>query len=75
MKFFLLRYDRRHRRLLELTPFDDADAALRARFDREADVLPDVEVVVLGAEDEAALHRTHARYFGAEGLGALVDAK
>lgn len=67
MPYFLLVYDQHAGRLLQLTRYetDDRDRALSARFAREV-VERDrshIEVVLLGAESEEALRRTHARYF------------
>jgi hypothetical protein len=71
MKQFLLVFDRLEARLLSCRSYDERAAALRARFAAErmhADN-PNVEVVVLGAESDEALKRTHARYFiGTESL-------
>lgn len=68
MTYFLLVFDRGHRRLVgEVEEFSDADEAIRARFRREALASgrnEDLEVVVLGAADRAALENTHSRYFG-----------
>jgi hypothetical protein len=67
MRFFLLAYDRRLGRLLDLKEFGEHQRAqaLAERFRREAAERerPDVEVVLLGAESRADLERTHARYF------------
>jgi hypothetical protein len=66
MTYFLLVFDRQHRRLIgEVEEFADSGAALRARFDREI-AFPggQVEVVVLGASSREALENTHSRYFG-----------
>lgn len=67
MAFFLLVYDQTARKLLQLTAYGDAerDAALEARFDleRRHRLEPSLEVVLLGARDEATLRQTHARYF------------
>ena len=86
MKYFVIVYDRRHGKVV-VGPeqFSDADraAALRRRFllESEMQAQPDYEVVVLGAETEEALHRTHGRYFrsleellndSARGLGAAA---
>lgn len=66
MKYFLLVFDRRNRRLLgEVEEFGDADSAIRARFRREAlGSNENIEVVVLGAASREALENTHSRYFG-----------
>ena len=63
---FLLVYRQRTGELLELLPFgEDRGGAMRARWDREISQSghDGVEVVVLSAESEEALRRTHARYF------------
>ncbi len=64
MKYYLVVYNRSRRAIEDITEYDDADEAIRARFHLEAAASDDDEVVVLGAESEAALHRTHGRYFG-----------
>jgi hypothetical protein len=64
MKFYVVRYDRRTGQAV-LEPFDGDDARARAlsrRFEIESDDA-DNEVVVLSAESEDDLQRTHARYF------------
>ena len=67
MPHFLLVYDQRDQRILELKEFgeDDRDIAMRAREEREEAELGNqhIEVVLFGAASEAALRRTHARYF------------
>ena len=65
MKYFLLVFDRREGRLLNETDFQDSKQALAARFaaERLHRGMPDVEVVVLGAESRDVLRQTHARYF------------
>lgn len=67
MRYFLVVYDQRAGRLLELDEFgaEERAEALRQRFAREALELdnPSIEVVVLGAESRNALRRTHGRYF------------
>lgn len=64
VKHFLLIFERPARKL-RLEAFDNADDALRERFraERLHRDSPDVEIVVLTADSEDALHRTHARYF------------
>jgi hypothetical protein len=66
--YFLLVYNRRGQQLVEeILEFADADDAIRARFRRERKASvdgDDLEVVVLGAADRAALENTHSRYFG-----------
>jgi hypothetical protein len=67
MSYFLLVYDRSAGELRELREFGDADreAALAERFarERETEGRQDLEIVLLGAPSEAALRRTHSRYF------------
>jgi hypothetical protein len=63
---FLIVYDRGRGTLVSSQRFEDADAALRARFkverNRAAHAM-DYEVVVLSGESEESLRKTHARYF------------
>jgi hypothetical protein len=67
MNYFVLVYNRRHGVAKIKRVFTSADRteALRYRFKLEAmhrgDT--DIEIVVLGAESEADLRTTHARYF------------
>ena len=64
MKHFLLDYDRTRRQLVSITAFEDAAEALTAYSQREAETLgTSHEVVLLGAECEDDLRRTHSRYF------------
>lgn len=73
---YLIEYQRSASRLLRLEPFpDDArSAAEQARMELElahrAD--SDYEVVLLEAENEAALRQTHGRYF--KDIAALAAA-
>ena len=65
---FLIEYDRRQGKLLEIQPFPDYDRkyAQRQRLKRELELaLSGVvrDVVLLEAEDRKALERTHQRYF------------
>jgi len=65
---FLLEYNRRESRLVTFRPFSDAQrgAANQQRLELELDLNRrgvDHEVVILEAADEAALKRTHGRYF------------
>ena len=68
MKYFVLTYERsagvaRIRRVYSSAHRTDA---MRERFALEATegaANPDLEIVVLGAESEDVLRRTHARYF------------
>lgn len=65
MKHFLLVYHRPTGTLREQTEFDDGDAALEARFERERRWAGDrdVEVVVLTSDSLATVKKTHGRYF------------
>jgi hypothetical protein len=70
---FLLVYNRAAGQLVRSTQYPSDSQALRARFDAEREFKgrPEIEVVVLTAESEEDLLRTHGRYF--LGLGELVD--
>lgn len=74
MKHFLLVFDRTAGRLVEEAAYADAKEALAARFAREEVERnnPEIEVVVLSAEDREALERTHSRYFGTAGKLTLA---
>jgi hypothetical protein len=75
MKYFLLVYDQRNQRVLDVENYgEDGAAALARRFelDRQYAAEPAIEVVLLSAESEAALSRTHARYF--KSVGELAEA-
>lgn len=67
MRYFLLVYDQGAGRLLEMVEFgpEERAEALRRRFARETKELGNssIEVVVLGAQSQEALRRTHGRYF------------
>lgn len=65
MNFYLIVFDRPEGRILRMDTFADSKAALHERFheEREHAGNGNIEVVVLGAESEEILHRTHARYF------------
>lgn len=67
MAIFVVVYDRSRARTLEMRQFaaSGEDAALEFWRQRELDHLGDldIEVVLLDAESEADLRRTHARYF------------
>lgn len=73
MKYFLIVYDTRTAQLQEVQAFEGTEAALAARFAREQqhDAESSVEVVLLRAESEEALHDSHARYFSS--LRQLVE--
>ena len=64
--YYLLVYDRAAGKLLDLTVYEKRRDALRGRFAVEKlhrDASHNIEVVVVGAESEDDLHRTHGRYF------------
>ncbi len=68
MNSFLLVYDQKLGELIRpIAAFNESegDAALRRRFELEREYRgqKDVEIVVLGAESEAAIRKTHGRYF------------
>ncbi len=65
---FLIVYDRRQGTLKSIKPFGDSErlAAEDEKLEIELDYLQrriDREVVLIEAEDEQALRRTHRRYF------------
>ncbi len=75
MMVFLIEYDRASGSLVTLESYDGTkrEQAERARLEMELDINQrgvDREVVLLEAESEEALLRTHRRYF--EGLAELV---
>lgn len=64
MVHVVLVYQRETGRLHVEETFDDSHAAMRRRFELER--LPeyaDMEIVVLSADSEATLRKTHGRYF------------
>lgn len=65
MNHYLMVFDRARGAVIEEKVYTDRHLAMRARFDAERRHRADagIEVVVLTAESEADLHRTHARYF------------
>lgn len=62
---FLLTYDRRERRLVNMERFRDGKKAVSAYDERERDFAdrPHIEVVLLGADSEEAIRVTHPIYF------------
>jgi hypothetical protein len=66
---FLIEFDRASGRTVGMTTFPDPDlpAAREKLLQRELEMLRagaiDREVVILAATDEAALRKTHGRYF------------
>jgi hypothetical protein len=76
MMIFLIEYDPREGRSVTILTFDASDRAIArdARLRLELDLndrCVNHEVVLLEANDEAALRRTHARYF--EDAGQIVE--
>jgi hypothetical protein len=65
MAHFLLIYDRVSGKLLRREQFATDAEALAARFAAEAEygVQPDIEILAVSAASEAALMRSHGRYF------------
>lgn len=64
-RYYLVVFDRSLGSIVRFKEFPQADDALTARFDAEAEFAEngDIEVVVLGAKSPDDLRRTHARYF------------
>jgi len=72
---FLMEYNRSAGLLVTFRRFDDAAQARQAQFALELDLHRkgiEHEVVLLEAESEAAIRRTHRRYF--EDLPTLLNA-
>jgi hypothetical protein len=65
VKYFLIVYDQMAGSVERLEAFEDRAIALDVRFRLEQEFRdsPAIEVIVLGAQDESDLVRTHARYF------------
>jgi hypothetical protein len=65
MAHFLLIYDRSAGKLLRKERFESNQDALAARFaaERESHRGQELEIVVISAESESDLHRSHGRYF------------
>lgn len=76
MNHFVLVYDQQLGKLiLPIAKFgaSDGEAAMRRRFELEREYVgqKDIEIVVLGAESEAAIRKTHGRYF--KTVGELLE--
>lgn len=74
---FLIEYNRRQGRIVTFRTFDDAERrqAETSRHELELDLNRksiDHQVVLLDAESEAAVRRTHRRYF--EDLRQLLES-
>jgi len=71
---FLIQYNRKQGRIVRIESFVDSDLKqaeeLRLELDLGQEGIDD-EVVLLEAENEAAVRRTHGRYF--ENLNELVS--
>ena len=65
MMYFLLRYDRSSGQLLFMDSFRDSAQARDRRYAMEFAYAHEltIEILVLGAESEEALRRTHSRFF------------
>ena len=67
MSQFLIIYEKSTGTIIDQIEYAEADhltaLARRAELERQHGVGGDIEVVVLGAKDEADLHRSHSRYF------------
>ena len=62
MTYFVVVYERVRGSLEEVSPFPSSADALKERF-RMEQTRPDAEIVVLAAQSEKDLRRTHSRYF------------
>ena len=77
MSLFLIVYDRDAGKLVQLREFDASqrDAASRARLNLELGATPNEEILILEAESQSQLRRTHARYFGDDAVNDLARAE
>jgi len=77
VEHYLVIYDRRAGKIIRHRRFRTPGPALAARFEAEREFreVPDIEVVVLGADSWDALKQTHSRYFKAvqELAGAALE--
>lgn len=72
MTHFLVVFDRRKGEAISLTPYPRGADAMKQRIVQErAHAGEDIEVVVLVADHESELERTHTRYF--RGAGELLQ--
>jgi hypothetical protein len=74
--FFLIEYDRKEGQIVTFRTFSDSESGLakNSRLEMELELNRrgvEREVVLLEAVDQAALRRTHRRYF--EDLAELVN--
>ncbi len=75
MHHYLVIYNRREGKIIRHKGYRGSELALKARFaaEREFNGQPDIEIVVLGAENWDSLRRTHSRYFkGVQELAAAA---
>lgn len=77
MKSFVLIYDRKERKPLELRTFPDTqfEAAMAFRLQEQQRALReglDREIVLFHADSEEALRRTHGSYFLTEGSCSIA---
>ena len=66
MHHYVLVYDQRLGRLVaDIEEFTDSEAGMERRFELERKHRgdPKIEVVMLSADSEAQIRRTHSRYF------------
>ncbi len=65
MNYFLIEYSRPKDELISLREFGSYGLATAERLKRELELrgIPDIEIVILGAERKEDLQQTHSRYF------------
>jgi hypothetical protein len=62
--YYLIRFRRSRQELINLTTFDSRQSGVNEmRTTERANHDDDVEIVLLSAESEDSLRRTHSRYF------------
>jgi hypothetical protein len=72
---FLLIYDLRQQRLIDIRPFTDPTEATNAYGQAELDHLgdQDLEIVLVGADSLDTIRKTHGHYFTKAGAVTLPE--
>jgi hypothetical protein len=67
-RYFLIVYNVRNESIISLQVFEDADEASSeySKLESEHRGVANIEVVLIGADSEETIRRTHSRYFEKE---------